>query len=880
MSLLQSVFGLIKEPTSDRNRSEELIGDRRSMGYHLADNIFGFDDDYETKGEKAGTAVKEGIIQAVTDPIGTGKAIATGMYDAIDKGMDGPVAFYEGPDYQVDFLGNPVGTEEEVAEVNQALAQAEQDYLMNNLDITAGVGAGGMSASKALVDVDPDAAYSGLFLNTRAARTSDPDFQKAYKLDAQGEDRDKIWEQTGWGKLFGEWVKETDDSLTYTKKMADTGVAAKNLGVPEAPTKTPEGSSVVTRAVSAKKRKEAEKEVKQVQLRYEDLLRIEKEKARKGEITQADLEAFVIDAENQMASEVDTIRNRELSKFLKIAEPTVADPVDRNLKNDGLLTEVLGNRPKDLDDALNSPYRERSQFGGDAGAEARAESGVRQQGSLHGVYGQDQGKIKAFKRFGSYDMAETNNLQDREDFANLDMDQTAATAEWSTLLHETQHYLDDVFRSTSGRGSSTSGASDRKAIRAWAREKYNAEKAEIDKKFKKGSEEHIAAVEALDNTRHGKARKSSTKGGYDNFAFYTRDAGETKARLVQARRNMSAAERRAEPPWKTMEKLFGKNGKYPTTEDYVFRLSEYGDYYENPYMRPPKDAEATGNSTPSASFAGGLDSEGFTDPTDETLEALGKIYPDMEARSEVYRVGERENQRSSWSNTNPNKDVRIGPEKPLVEVPVRPASPERGTVQYDPDRATVEFTPDEVTLDSGEVVDLGRNRIVPTKGALTIEELVTPDENVIYRGMSAEEYRSAMDDGFIQSKGKYNIGDEQKGLTFFSLSPSQAQTYANDFTPAGFKATPDRPAYVVAIKLPDNDYPIGQVNGSEVGLKGAISTDEIVSVFEGRPYEFSADFEIGDDFGRTYMSGFGPTSRVTWEKVNTSSADSQMNELF
>mgnify|MGYP001305132364 FL=1 len=877
MSLLQSVFGLIKEPTSDRNRSEELIGDRRSMGYHLADNIFGFDDGYETKGEKAGTAVKEAVTQAVTDPIGTGKAIATGMYDAIDKGMDGPIAFYEGPDYQVDFLGNPVGTEEEVAEVNQALAQAEQDYLMNNLDITAGVGAGGMTASKALVDVDPDAAYSGLFLNTRAARTSNPAFKKAWDLDKQGVDRDEIWEQTGWGKLFGEWVKETDDSLTYTKKMADTGVAAKNLGVPEAPTKKPEGSSVVTSAVSAKKRKEAEKEVKQVQLRYEDLLRIEKEKARKGEITQADLEAFVKDAENQMASEVDTIRNRELSKFLKIAEPTVADPVDRNLKNDGLLTEVLGNRPKDLDDALNSPYRERSQFGGKAREDVRAESGVRQNSSSYGVYGEDKGKIKAFKRFG---IGGANNPQDKKDILNLDMDQTAATAEWSTLLHETQHYIDDVFRSTSGRGSNTSDTSDRKAIRAWAREKYNAEKAEIDKKFKKGSEEHTAAVEALDNTRHGKARKASTKGGYNDFAFYTRDAGETKARLVQARRSMSAAERRAEPPWKTMEKLFGKDGKYPTTEDEVFRLSEYRDYYDNPYMRPPKDAETTGNSTPSASFAGGLDSEGFIDPTDETLEALGKIYPDMEARGEVYRVGERENQRSSWSNTNPDKDVRIGPEKPLVEVPVRPASPERGTVQYDPDRATVEFTPDEVTLDSGEVVDLGRNKIVPTKGALTIEDLVTPDENVIYRGMSAEEYRNAMDDGFIQSKGKYNIGDEQKGLTFFSLSPSQAQTYANDFTPAGFKATPDRPAYVVAIKLPDNDYPIGQVNGSEVGLKGAISTDEIVSVFEGRPYEFSADLTLRDDFGRTFMSGSGPTSRVTWEKLNTSSADSQMNELF
>ena len=876
MSLLQSVFGLIKEPTSDKNRSEELIGDRRSMGYHLADNIFGFDDGYETKGEKAGTAIKE----AITNPVETGKAIATGMYDAIDKGMDGQMAFYEGPDYQVDIMGNPVGTDEEVAEVNQALAQADQDYLMNNLEITAGVGAGGMSASKALMKVDPDAAYSGLFLNARTIAKADPDLQKAYKLEAQGVDRDEIWEQTGWGKLFDEWVKETDDSLTYTKNMADSGLAAKNLGVPDAnKPKTPEGSSKVTSSVSAKKRKQAEKDVESVQRKYRELLRIFQERVRKGEMDQDDLVTYSEQLTEQMAIEVNQIRNREMPSPTPAPQPDpiVADPIDRNLKNDGLLSEVLGNRPKDLEDALNSPYRERSQFGGVAGADIRAESGVRHHGSYHGVYGEDQGKIKAFKRFG---IGGANNPQDKKDILNLDMNQTAATAEWSTLLHETQHYLDDVFRSTSGRGSNTSGTSDRKAIKAWAREKYNAEKAEIDKKFKKGSEEHTDAVEALDNTRHGKARKASTKGGYNNFAFYTRDAGETKARLVQARRNMSAAERRAEPPWKTMEKLFGKDGKYPTTEDEVFRLSEYGDYYDNSYMRPPKDAETTGNSTPSASFAGGLDSEGFTDPTDETLEALGKIYPDMEARSEVYRVGERENPRSSWSNTNPNKDIRLGPEQPLVEVPVRPASPERGTVQYDPDRATVEFTPDEVTLDSGEVVDLGRNKIVPTKGALTIEELVTPDENVIYRGMSAEEYRSAMDDGFIQSKGKYNIGDEQKGLTFFSLSPSQAQTYANDFTPAGFKATPDRPAYVVAIKLPDNDYPIGQVNGSEVGLKGAISTDEIISVFEGKPYEFSADFEIGDDFGRTYMSGSGPTSRVTWEKLNTSSADSQMNAIF
>ena len=86
-----------------------------------------------------------------------------------------------------------------------------------------------------------------------------------------------------------------------------------------------------------------------------------------------------------------------------------------------------------------------------------------------------------------------------------------------------------------------------------------------------------------------------------------------------------------------------------------------------------KLTEAAMDPTTVGSFGGNLFAKVFDEPSDATLDALRSAYPNMEARDEVYRVGER-------NNTSGGVDVRIGPEKPLTEVPVYPSDPERKSV--------------------------------------------------------------------------------------------------------------------------------------------------------------------------------------------------------
>ena len=65
------------------------VPEGRSFGYHLLDNIIGFDDDYETRGE----ALKSGVIDALSavaaDPLGAARSVAEGTYDLIDRGVRG-----------------------------------------------------------------------------------------------------------------------------------------------------------------------------------------------------------------------------------------------------------------------------------------------------------------------------------------------------------------------------------------------------------------------------------------------------------------------------------------------------------------------------------------------------------------------------------------------------------------------------------------------------------------------------------------------------------------------------------------------------------------------------------------------------------------------
>ena len=249
----------------------------------------------------------------------------------------------------------------------------------------------------------------------------------------------------------------------------------------------------------------------------------------------------------------------------------------------------------------------------------------------------------------------------------------------------------------------------------------------------------------------------------------------------------------------------------------------------------------------------GLKAKGYGEASDETVGLMREKYPNMQAREETYRIAERPDPKTGET------DIKVGPEQELEEVPTYPEAPERSSVFIDPSRARVEY--------DGEY----RNTVIPTKGALYIEDIVEQSDGVLYRGMSAEEYRGALEQGYIKSKGDYNIGDEQEGLTFFSTRPSQAQSYANNFTPEGFKATPDRPAYVVAIKKPNKiDYVTGD---TEIGLKGEIPTSAIVDVFEGKPYQFKSDVVVQTDFGNTKnVYGSPDTALVTWERIDNASS--------
>lgn len=133
-------------------------------------------------------------------------------------------------------------------------------------------------------------------------------------------------------------------------------------------------------------------------------------------------------------------------------------------------------------------------------------------------------------------------------------------------------------------------------------------------------------------------------------------------------------------------------------------------------------------------------------------------------------------------------------------------------------------------------------------------------DDVIYRGMSHEEFEDALKRGHIQSHGEYNIGPSQKGLTYFSKWPAQAVSYAHGFAPKQFKATPGRPAYVVAVKRPPEEH-IRHVHGTdpnEVGVSAPVPMEHVRGVWRGTPVEYTPPDE----------HGYGPEAQLHWEQIH------------
>ena len=104
-------------------------------------------------------------------------------------------------------------------------------------------------------------------------------------------------------------------------------------------------------------------------------------------------------------------------------------------------------------------------------------------------------------------------------------------------------------------------------------------------------------------------------------------------------------------------------------------------------------------------------------------------------------------------------------------------------------------------------------------------------DDMAYRGMSWEEWRNIEDNGIIQSRGAYNIG--QEGLTFFSRKPDSAAYYASGFAPLSHQVSRKAPGVVIGVDSfhllthkDREDIPEG-----ELALLGSMQADKIKKVW-------------------------------------------------
>jgi len=107
------------------------------------------------------------------------------------------------------------------------------------------------------------------------------------------------------------------------------------------------------------------------------------------------------------------------------------------------------------------------------------------------------------------------------------------------------------------------------------------------------------------------------------------------------------------------------------------------------------------------------------------------------------------------------------------------------------------------------------------------------EEGFIWRGMNDEEF-SLLQKGVVGSRGDLNIGEAQKGLTYFAEDHGAAFSYAGGFGTTKNMPTYTRPSYVVKIKKPNpENIDEAMTYHGEVGVKN-FKVDDVVEVYEVR----------------------------------------------
>ena len=256
---------------------------------------------------------------------------------------------------------------------------------------------------------------------------------------------------------------------------------------------------------------------------------------------------------------------------------------------------------------------------------------------------------------------------------------------------------------------------------------------------------------------------------------------------------------------------------------------------------------------------------GAPDAVASSLEgALGKDldHPNLSAFKDaaqrgvwnIYKVGEREDK---W---NGDKVTTFAIEPKASDIPDtwKVFSEGEHTTAYDPTMAHVEvMTPDHSMVASN----------TPGQSAFPLQE---GEASKFYRGMSFEEYQHAVATGKIASSGEYNIGEHEKGLTYFSTDPLQASSYANGFAPWPFIATPGHPAVVVEIDNKGLDVSVDPHRPTEIGVKGDVPMSAVTRAFIGSPIMISSGREeVKQGMGKPPSTGSGasPSNSLVWTQA-------------
>ena len=215
--------------------------------------------------------------------------------------------------------------------------------------------------------------------------------------------------------------------------------------------------------------------------------------------------------------------------------------------------------------------------------------------------------------------------------------------------------------------------------------------------------------------------------------------------------------------------------------------------------------------------------------------------------------------RGAW-NLTIDKVKTYGSQK-TTEIGISPRIPSDWLSHTNPTGSVRSYAPGKAKVDED-------GYLVPTvkDTEAAIPKVATP--GVIYRGMSYEEYQSALKNGNFASMGGYNLGDEQKGLTYYSSEPAQAVNYAHSYAPWAFKAVPGRPAVVVGVADPGGHI-VNPQQPTELGINKPVPTSAIREVYLGEPIISQPGYvEVIQENGRPPMEGSrnSPSITVEWRK--------------